>query len=126
MVRILRAYRELLHKIQGEVIDMDGLYSFYYDDAVELFELEPRECIIKLFEIIQSMSNVVIFSYDTLMFLLIEISGRKGYKSQLNNLLRAMRILECATGKSITLIRYVEKMKNDPEDLSQANSPCPV
>ncbi len=125
MVRIIRAYRESMFKIEGHVIDMDGLYSHNYDNAQVLFEKEPREAIKKLFELIVASPPAVVFSYDTLMIMLIEMSGRKGYKTRLNNLLRAMRVLECATGKSITIVRFRERLKNDPEDTALVDSPCP-
>ncbi|MEM0097312.1 MAG: hypothetical protein QXY52_05420 [Conexivisphaerales archaeon] len=124
MVRIIRAFRESIFKIEGNVIDMDGLYSHYYDNAQAVIDNDPQEAIKKLFELIAAAPNVVIFSYDTLMIMLIEMSGRKGYKTRLNNLLRAMRVLECATGKSITLVRFGVKLKNDPQDMALADSPC--
>ncbi|MGC8661857.1 MAG: hypothetical protein ACP5TZ_05080 [Nitrososphaeria archaeon] len=125
MVRIVRTSRELIFKIDGNVIDMDGLYSHYYDNAQVVFETEPKKAIEKLFELLAAAPDTVIFSYDTLMILLIEMAGRKGYKTRLNNLLRAMRVLECARGKSITIVRFGDRVKNDPQDTALADSPCP-
>ncbi|MGC8557493.1 MAG: hypothetical protein ACP5NC_00660 [Nitrososphaeria archaeon] len=126
MVKIVRADRESLFEIDGYVIDMDGLYSSHYGNAVRLFQKEPQDTIKELFDLFIDTPNVIVFSYDTLIILLIEMYGRKGYKIRANNLLRAMRILECATGKSITLIRFRDRFKNDPQDTALADTPCPV
>lgn len=124
MVRIVRA--EGLGRIEATVIDMDGRYTRIFGNAKRLFLFDPQALLEGLIEAVASESgDVYVFSYETIAAVMMERFGR-GYKTKMANFLRIMRALECASGVRIYLVRFSEKtLRNDPEDLALADSPCP-
>lgn len=124
MVRILRVNE--LSRVEATVIDMDGRYTRAFGSAKRLFIFDPQALLEGLIEAVARESgDVYVFSYETIAAVMMERFGR-GYKTKMANFLRIMRALECASGVRIYLVRFSEKaIRNDPEDLALADTPCP-
>ncbi len=123
MVSIIFADRDRLTRINGSVIDLDGLYYRNFNDGIVLVSFDLLSLVEDLLKLAAGRS-VHIFSYDTLMFMFVKRYGRRRYKLYFSNFLRSLRVLECVTGANVVLYRYVQQLRNDPGSVEDYNRPC--
>ncbi|MGC8569201.1 MAG: hypothetical protein ACP5LW_04280 [Nitrososphaeria archaeon] len=123
MVSIIFTDRDRLSRINGSVIDLDGLYHRNFKDGIVLNSFDLLSLVEDLLRLASGRS-VHVFSYDTVMFMFMKRYGRRRYKLYFSNFIRSLRVLECVTGANVVLYRYTQKLRNDPGSLEDYSRPC--
>ncbi|MGC9209224.1 MAG: hypothetical protein ACP5GH_05205 [Nitrososphaeria archaeon] len=123
MVSIIFTDRDRLSRINGSVIDLDGLYHRSFKDGIVLNSFDLLSLVEDLLRLAAGRS-VHVFSYDTIMFMFMKRYGRRRYKLYFSNFIRSLRVLECVTGANVVLYRYMQKLRNDPGSLEDYSRPC--